>query len=176
MSTTTPNLPWPQNFSALLSIYKFQINQYCLWYWQGPQLTSYPTLLGQVLRSKHPYSRVGSKYPLQPYHWLSVSWISEIVMHCGILINMCNWMTFQLVLNHKSLYYNIFYNIIVFDTFIAHASQALPAQHTYNHKMLQYLAANCGIIKVHWELQFYYIYTDILKRYEVNGRKRWKVR
>ena len=30
VSTTTPNFPWPQNFSALLSCVGFQINQYCL--------------------------------------------------------------------------------------------------------------------------------------------------
>ena len=30
-------------------------NQYCLWGWQVPQLTSYPTLSGLVLRSKYPY-------------------------------------------------------------------------------------------------------------------------
>ena len=30
VSTTTPNFPWPQNFSAFLSCDEFQINQYCL--------------------------------------------------------------------------------------------------------------------------------------------------
>ena len=30
VSTTTPNFPWPQNFSAFLSCVELQINQYCL--------------------------------------------------------------------------------------------------------------------------------------------------
>ena len=30
VSSTTPNFPWPQNFSAFLSCVELQINQYCL--------------------------------------------------------------------------------------------------------------------------------------------------
>ena len=30
VSKTTPNFPWPQNCSAFLSCYLFQIDQYCL--------------------------------------------------------------------------------------------------------------------------------------------------
>ena len=39
VSTTTPYFPWPQHFIAFLSCDELQINQYCLWDWQVPQLT-----------------------------------------------------------------------------------------------------------------------------------------
>ena len=64
--TKTSSFSWPQNSSVSLSNDELQITQYCLWGWQVPQLTQYPTHFGLGIGEQIPVLPGWIKLPIHP--------------------------------------------------------------------------------------------------------------